>query len=212
MSELAERERVVKRSWAKPGSFHDVLIRFLKIVLPLAIGVLLAYLALSPLQKDRETSFLLDKNKVDTAAERMRVEAAEYRGRDDRGRPFTIEAARAVQATSTEPIVDINGMSARIGLNEGPATLRADRGRYDLTEQTVDVLGPIMFTAADGYRLRTSDVSVDFNKQALASDGRVRGEMPLGTFSADRMTADLADQRVVLSGRARLHIRQGGLK
>jgi lipopolysaccharide export system protein LptC len=36
--------------------------------------------------------------------------------------------------------------------------------------------------------------------------------MPLGRFSADRMTADLPLREVTLSGRARLHIVQGGLR
>ena len=34
MSELAEKDRVVKRSWAAPGGMHDFLIRAMKILLP----------------------------------------------------------------------------------------------------------------------------------------------------------------------------------
>jgi lipopolysaccharide export system protein LptC len=212
MSELAERERVIKRGWAAPGSFHDYLVRFLKMALPALIGVLLAYLLLSPLSKKREISFLLDKNKVEVARERLKVQAAQYRGQDNRGRPFVIDTAAAVQATSSEPVVDIRGMSARITLDEGPAMLRADKGRYDMEAQTVDVLGPILFTAADGYRLETSDVTINLNHQTLSSGGRVEGQMPLGRFSADRMVANLPDRRVSLSGRARLHISQRGIR
>ena len=112
MSEAATRERVRKQGWAAPGGMHDFLVRLLKIVLPTAIGVLLAYLALAPLQKGRDISFILDKNKVNTARERMRVQSARYRGQDNKGRPFTIDAASAVQATSQDPIVEIMGMSA----------------------------------------------------------------------------------------------------
>jgi lipopolysaccharide export system protein LptC len=36
--------------------------------------------------------------------------------------------------------------------------------------------------------------------------------MPLGTFSADRLSADLPERTVVLDGGARLHINQGALK
>ena len=212
MSEAAERERVLKRGWAAPGGFHDFLMRFLKIALPAAVGVLLAYLALAPLQESREISFLLDKNKVDVARERMRVEQAQYRGLDNQGRPFTLDARSAVQATSKEQIIDILGMSARIGLDEGPATLQAERGRYDLAQQRVDVIGPIMFAAADGYRLRTRDVRVDFNDQTLFSNGRVEGSMPLGTFSADRLEVDLPQRNVTLRGRVRLRIVQSGLR
>jgi lipopolysaccharide export system protein LptC len=212
MSEAADRERVIKRSWARPGSAHDFLVRFLKIALPSGIGVLLAYLALAPLVENRESSFLLDKNKVEVAREKMRVERAQYRGLDNVGRPFTVNASSAVQPNAATQLVDINGMSANILLDEGRAALRADKGRYDMEKQTVDVLGPILFTAADGYQLRTSDVRVDFPTRTMASSGRVQGSMPLGTFSADRMEADLPGRKVVLTGRARLHIVQGAIR
>jgi lipopolysaccharide export system protein LptC len=117
-----------------------------------------------------------------------------------------------VQETSQDPIVEILGMAAEIGLDNGPATLRANRGRYDMEAQSVDIVGPIQFTAADGYRLMTRDVTVDLNDQTLKSNGTVEGQMPLGRFTADKLEADLPDRQVVLTGRARLHIRQGGLR
>ncbi|MFN3387878.1 MAG: LPS export ABC transporter periplasmic protein LptC [Allosphingosinicella sp.] len=212
MSEAADRDRVVKRSWARPGGFHDWLVRILKVALPAAVGVLLAYMLLSPLSEKKEVSFLLDKEKVDTAKERLKVEAAQYRGIDNEGRTFVIDADRAVQATSTEPIVEMQGMAARIQLAEGPATLRAERGRYDMDSQVVDVLGPILFTAADGYRLETRDVAIDLKDRTLAGSNGVEGVMPLGRFSAQRMRVNLPDRTVVLEGRVRLHINQGALR
>lgn len=212
MSDAAAKERVRKQGWAAPGGIHDFLVRLLKILLPTAIGVLLAYLALAPLQKGRDISFILDKNKVDVAKERMRVEAARYRGEDNKGRPFTIDASSAVQANSQEKIVDILGMSAEIGLDNGPATLRAGKGRYDIEAQKVDIMGPIQLSAADGYRLSTRDVGVDLNTQQLESRGSVEGTMPLGRFSADKLQADLPQKKVVLTGRARLHIKQGAIR
>jgi lipopolysaccharide export system protein LptC len=212
MSELADGKRAAKRGWARPGGAHDWLMRFLKIVLPAGVGLLLAYLLLSPLSKEKEISFLLDKNKVDQARERMKMQSAEYRGLDDQGRPFTIQAAQAVQAKSSVPIVDIGGMAARIELKEGPARITADRARYNIETQKVDVLGPILFTAADGYRLETRDVALDLNKHTAVSGGGVEGRMRLGRFTAGGMNVDLPQRRVVLTGRPRLHIEQGALR
>jgi lipopolysaccharide export system protein LptC len=78
--------------------------------------------------------------------------------------------------------------------------------------QHVNVAGPIRVTAADGYRLETRDVLVDLNQRTLQSHGRVDGRMPLGSFSGDRLRADLNSRTVVLDGRARLRIVQGGLR
>jgi lipopolysaccharide export system protein LptC len=212
MSEQADRERAVKRSWARPGGAHDILVRMLKIGLPVAVGLLLAYVFLSPLSKDKEVSFLLDKNKVEVAKERMKVQSAQYRGLDDKGRPFTVNADRALQPSSTDPIVQISGMSAEMQLPDGQGRVTADRGRYNLDNQKVDVIGPIHVTAPQGYRLQTRDVTMDFNSKKLSGQKGVEGQMPLGRFSASRLEADLRQRNVKLSGRARLHIEQGALR
>jgi lipopolysaccharide export system protein LptC len=143
MSELADQERLARRAWAAPGSGHDRTIRGLKIGLPAAIGAILAFLAFSPLEQSQEPSFVLDKTKVGHAEERMRVEMAQYRGQDNRGRPFVLTARQALQRSSAVPVVDIAGMRARIQLDDGPAQVEAQRGRYDLSADRVDIVGPI---------------------------------------------------------------------
>jgi lipopolysaccharide export system protein LptC len=200
--------RPARSGWARPGGAHDYLVKALKILLPAGVGVLLAYLLLSPLGKDREISFLLDKNKVDVAEERLKVQKAQYRGQDNKGRAFNIDAQRALQPSSSDPVVQIEGMAAKIQLDDGPASIKADNGRYNMDTQNVDVLGPILFTAADGYRLETRDVAVDLNKNRLRSGQGVQGSMPLGRFTAGKMEVDLSARTVVLTGRAQLHMRR----
>ena len=211
MSELADRERVARRRWAAPGRSHDKVIGAMKLALPAAIGVLLAFLAFAPLEEKQEVSFLLDKNKVEHAEERMRVESAQYRGQDSRGRPFLLSARQALQQTSAVPIVNVRDMSAQILLEDGPARIVARQAQYDMTTDKVDVQGPILVTAADGYRLATRDVIVDLRQRNLASRGRVSGRMPLGQFTAGRLEVDLPQRRAVLSNRARVHIVQGAV-
>lgn len=212
MSELAERERIVKRGWAAPGGFHDRFIRFLKIAMPALIGVTLAFLAFAPLEEKQEVSFVLDKTKVDQAEERMRVQSAQYRGQDDQGRPFVLSARSALQESSADPVVQIRDMNAQIRLNSGPARLEALAARYNMDSDQVDVVGPIQLTAADGYTLETSNVRIDLRSQQLASRGSVQGKMPLGRFTAGRLEADLEQRTVVLGDRARLHIEQGVIR
>ena len=212
MSELAERERLVKRRWALPGGSHDRVIHVLKLGLPALIGVVLAFLAFSPLEDKQEVSFVLDKNKVGRAEDRLRVQSAQYRGQDDRGRPFVLNARSALQQSSADQVVEISNMSAEIALDNGPARLEANRARYNMENDKVDVMGPIRVTASDGYQLDTRDVEIDMRRRRLASRGAVEGRMPLGRFSANRLQANLGDRTVVLEGRARVHIVQGGVR
>jgi lipopolysaccharide export system protein LptC len=212
MSELAERERVVKRGWAAPGGFHDVIVRLLKWGLPAIVLVFLGYLLISPLSHDKEVSFLLDKNKVATAKERLKTQAAEYRGTDDNGRAFTLNADRAIQATSNVPIIQITGVKARMDLKDGEAVMRADSGRYHMDQQKVDVDGPVHVVSTNGDHLETRDASLDLNTHILSGQSGVEGDMPLGHFTATTMRADLRDHKLALGGRVHFHIVQGGLK
>jgi lipopolysaccharide export system protein LptC len=210
--ELRERDRVAKRGWAAPGGAHDWLVRLFKIGLPAGVGVLLAYLLISPLSDNKEVSFLLDKKKVDVAHERVKTQTAQYRGVDNQGRPFLVDAQKAVQATSSVPIVDIAGMSAQIQLKDGPATISADQAKYHMDQQKADVIGPVVVNGANGYRLETRDVNLDLNNHKLAGSNGVQGKMPLGRFTAGTLAADLPNRQVTLGGRAHLHIDQGGLR
>jgi lipopolysaccharide export system protein LptC len=272
MSEAAVRERVRKRGWASPGGMHDVAVRVLKIGLPAAIGVLMAFLALAPLNRGQEISFLLDKNKVELTRERLRVAQARYRGQDNKGRPFLLSAQSAAQMSGGDPVVSIQNIEAQMRLDTGLATVAAPAARYDLQAETIAMNGPVrfqdaqgyrlaagasvlnvstqvltsrepatliapdgrrvetrsatvnlnnrritsdqpvLFVAPDGYRLRTSNAAVDIDQRRMVSDRPINGQMPLGTFSADTMQVDMNDRKVVLQGRARLHIEQGKLK
>jgi len=212
MSELARRDRAAKRHWAEPGGNHDRLVRVTRIVLPILILALLVILAIAPFDRRGDASFILDKNKVDAAQERMRVEAARYTGTDDKGQGFLISADRAIQPTSDRPVVDIEGMRARLDLARGPLSIQAQRGRYNLDQQKVAVDGPVRVVGPDGYRLETRDVGIDLKRRTLASSGRVVGDMRLGHFEAGRISADLGTRIVVLDGGVRLNIRQGAVR
>ncbi|MDP9086385.1 MAG: LPS export ABC transporter periplasmic protein LptC [Pseudomonadota bacterium] len=199
-------------SWAKPGSSHDRLVRLLKFGLPTLGLILLLLLAIAPFGKKSEVSFLLDKNKADKAQERMRVETARYTGSDDKGQPFEINADHAVQQSSAVRVVDINGMKAKVGLDQGPVSIAAEHGRYDLDRQSVAVPGAVKVRDEKGYHIDTSNVKVDLKRKQLNSGGPVSGTMKLGAFSANHLSADLGNRTVTLNGGARLKIVQGAVK
>jgi lipopolysaccharide export system protein LptC len=212
MSEAQARERIVKQRWAEPGSGHDRIVRWSKIALPSAVGVLVAILALAPLDKKGDVSFILDKKKVQSAPERMRVESARYTGTDTKGQQFTMIANRAIQRSSDTPLVDIRGMFARLNQTQGPVLIAADKGRYNLDTQRVAIDGPVNVAGADGFRLNTSNVMVDLKQRQLASQGPAEGAVRLGQFRANRIHADLGEHTVVLDGGARLKIVQGAVR
>lgn len=209
MAKAAPASRPSRPRWAVPGGSHDRIVGWSKIVLPMAVGLLIAVLALAPLDRGGDVSFILDKNKVDNAPERMRVEAARYSGTDDKGRAFSLSAKRAVQPRADVPQVDIEGIFAELALVQGPLRIAAEAGHYNLDSQILSVPGAIRVEGPDDYRLATSGVTVDMRRRRVESAGPVSGRIGLGPFSAGRLSADLGARSVVLDGGARLKIEQG---
>ena len=204
MSESADLIRDKRQHWAAPGGWHDRKVRFLAVWLPGAVGVVLAAMIIGPLFARREISFLLDRNKVALTQERLRVSNAMYRGIDGQGRPFTVIADKAVQASIKEPVVKMDKLAARLRMSDGPAELIAQNGAYNYQAETVSVAGPVVFTAADGYRIITQNVSIDLKQRRIGGTGGVSGSVPAGTFRADRVSADLEQRIVTLDGNVRL--------
>lgn len=209
MSQLAEVERSKRRLWAARGGPHDRLVRTLQVGLPLSVGALVAVLLYAPFSHRGEISFLLAKDEIEVTGQRIQVQAARYRGTDSQGRPFTLSADSAVQRSSADPVVRMRGLIGAIAMADGPAELVAAAGRYDPSNETVAVDGAVRFTAADGYRLETGNVMIDLTSRRLASGQAVAGRLPIGTFSADRISANLETRTVTLTGHARLRINQG---
>lgn len=208
----AKALRSRRQHFAAPGGSHDKLVRFLAKALPMAVGVIAALMIITPLSPRGEISFLLDRNKVAMINERLSVDNAMYRGQDDDGRPFSLTAGEAVQRSSREGIVRLNDLVASIVLPEGPARIAADGGAYDIDREIVSVVGPLRMQAADGYSMVARGVSINLDTHRMVGSGGVEGAVPAGTFSADRIEADLGARTVSLIGNAKLQMRPGELR
>jgi len=211
-TEQARALRSARQHFAAPGGRHDKLVGFLARALPMGVGLLAALMVITPLSPRGEVSFLLDRNKVALIDERLAVANALYRGQDDQGRPFSLQAGQAVQRSSSEGVVRMNDLVARILLADGPARLTAESGAYTIDSEVMRVFGPVRLTASDGYTMVARDVSIDLKTRRMTGAGGVEGVIPAGTFSADRLEADLSARTITLDGNARLRMVPGQLR
>jgi lipopolysaccharide export system protein LptC len=212
MTARADRIRERRRAFAAPGSSLDRTVRWLAVGLPALVGVLAALMVVTPLGPRGEVSFLLDRNKVSTTANRLVVDNAVYRGEDAEGRPFTLSAGSAVQRSVTVPVVRMRDLVGRMLLQEGPAQITAELGSYNYRTEQVAVDSEVNFVAADGYRMTTRGVSIDLGDKTMTGGGGVSGATPAGTFSADSIEANLATRTVALKGSARLRMIPGKME
>lgn len=212
MTIAADQMRTKRQAFAAPGSSLDRIVRLLAVGLPALVGVVAALMVITPLSPRGEISFLLDRNEVAIADDRMRVDDAMYRGQDNRGRPFSLNAGEAVQRSNQVQQVEMENLTARIVLPEGPAVLSASAGTYAINDDQVRVPGIVQFTASDGYAISARNVTIDLADRMLFGEGRVSGEIPAGQFSADSMRADLNARTITLDGNARMTMVPGQLR
>jgi lipopolysaccharide export system protein LptC len=208
----AKELRSQRQHFAAPGGSHDRMVQFLARALPMAVGVVAALMVITPLSPRGEVSFLLDRNKVAMIDQRLAVSNAMYRGEDDNGRPFSLTAGEAVQRSSSEGIVRMRDLMAQILLSDGPARISAESGAYDIDREVVSIDGALRMTTADGYEFVARGVSVDLPARTMVGSEGVEGAVPAGTFSADRITADLDARVISLQGNARLTMQPGELR
>src|SRR3546814_13071030 len=103
----------------------------MKWLLPALAGVVGAAMLTWPVMGGHDFSFILAKDRVAIATERLKITRAVYRGEDTKGQPFTISAGSAVQQTSNDPIVELRNLPARLQMADGPASVGAHSGNYD---------------------------------------------------------------------------------
>ena len=212
MSAAADRIRSKRQHFAAPGGSLDRAVRLLAWLLPALVGSVFALMVITPLSPRGEVSFLLDRNKVDIANNRLSVDSALYRGQDEQGRPFSISADQAVQRSASVPVVLMRELQARILLQGGPAALVADRGSFQLEEDVVTIDGMVRFTASDGYTMEARNVLIDLADKTMLGRGGISGVIPAGTFSANSIVADLEERSIALDGNARMRMVPGQLR
>lgn len=201
---LSPRQRA-----ALPGSGWDRLVTVVKIALPLLAALLLAVIVVWPLTSAQEFSFLLSKDKVAMSRERLRTDNALYRGQTARGQPFQIRAKGAVQRSSAVPVVELSALTADLQMTEGPARVTAPGGRYEMNHDLLVIAGPVRLDSAAGYTLNGADVRISLVDRRVVSDLPVTGTVPLGTFRANNLRADISGRHIQLGGGTHLHIVPG---
>lgn len=200
-ADLSHRQRA-----ALPGSHRDTLFGFLKIALPVAAVAVLGTIIIWPLAAAQEFSFLLAKDKVEMATERLRIDRAEYRGETARGEAFVISAGGAVQRSSALPIVELTDLKARLKMADGPATVTAPAGRYFIETDKLQITGPVRLDSAAGFSLDSATVDIDLNARTVVTREPVTGVLPIGRFTANSLSADIQGRNVVLDGGVHLRI------
>ena len=162
------------------------LINTSKFVLPAAAVVLLASIALWPEFNEAADKARFVYNGL-RAMDGARLTNAHYRGIDERGRPYTVTAATAVQRDAEQ--VDLTVPNADMTLENGTwINVKSKRGVFMRKAQQLDLSDDVVLYRDDGTTMTTSSASVEMKAGAASGAAPTHVEGPFGTLDASGFT------------------------
>ncbi len=178
-----------------------------KWLLPVVALGLLASIALWP-EFERQT----DEARV--AVRRLshvegsgRLVNARYQSVDERGRPYTVTAASAVQAGPKR--VNLTTPKGDITLQNGSwLMVQSKHGVYLQHTGQLDLSGNVLLYRDDGTTIRSATASVDLKRGGAASSDDVSAEGPFGTLDASGFALVDKGSTIQFTGPARLVLNQ----
>ncbi|BDB96428.1 hypothetical protein HYD_5610 [Candidatus Hydrogenosomobacter endosymbioticus] len=137
-------------------------------------------------------------------SERDSVTDAKFFSIDDKKRQYSFYAKKAQRETSSLftflfPKVELKDKNIRYFLD-------GERASYDKAKEVIKVSGNVSFKDSRKYKITTESASMDMKTKDIFGNALVKGNGPLGVFSAERFKILDHGNRILLNGRAKMVI------
>ena len=130
-----------------------------------------------------------------------------FRGRDTKGRAYSVTAADAVRDTRHPDRVRLNKVLIHLqGDGPNPMSVVAKSGDLDQTRHVLRLAGGVNADNGSGNRFSSDRAIIDTESGAGRGDSAVVGEGPLGRITASSYSVSENGQRIVFSGGVRSHL------
>lgn len=191
---------------------HSRRVRWLKVMLPglavLMTGGLIAYSVL--IIPDHAT---IAPAGPSPAEGKLVMDAPRLEGFTGDGRAYSVDAARATQDYDQQDIVDLEGIDAKMPIENGNwARVETSNGTYDRIANTLDVPTDIVVTTTDGLVARLKSAFLDINNGTLKTTSPIDIQSYGSRITADSMQVLDNGKRAVFENRVKVHIDLGRLK
>jgi lipopolysaccharide export system protein LptC len=124
---------------------------------------------------------------LSAAIDGARVRNAHYNGVDERGRPYTVTAATAIQRDAER--VDLTVPNADMTLENGTwINVKSKLGVYMRKAQQLDLSENVVLYRDDGTTMTTATATVEMQAGAASGASATHVEGPFGTLDATGFT------------------------
>ncbi len=206
MTAAGETAPVIRRPKPPQLQRRARVVAALRLILPAVAALLLTVLALWSRFGLDTTSFRLAIGSIDVGnIDSLSMSNAHFEGIDDRKRPFTVSAEKAVQVDEKSDIIDLIQPQADITLEDGAwLSLTADGGRLQRSKKLLDLTGQVNLFHDQGYELHTRNVHVDLANNNAVGNEPVQGQGPAGELTSQGIEVKDSGTRITFLGHAHM--------
>jgi lipopolysaccharide export system protein LptC len=185
---------------------HSRRVRRLKIVLPLLAVIMAAGFAGYSFVSTPAPAPIQTEGSVFEEG-KLVMNSPKLEGFTKDGRPYSVNAARAIQDFDKQDIINLDGIDAKMPIEtDNWAKVEAVGGVYDRTANTLDVPTDILVTTTDGMVAKLKSAFLDINNGSLKSATPVDIQSHGSRITADSMAVLENGRRVIFETRVRLYI------
>ncbi len=201
---LKRRERAIRAARR-----HTIVVRTLRVVLPLAsLGLLSFYVLFADLRVTIGQNTLQARN-VAISQDKLTITRPRLNGATADGATYIVNARAAKQSLKERNIVDLDAIEAVLRRPDGDwVEMKAKTGRFFQSQERLHLSGGIRVVRKDGSRARLASADIYIPNEKLVSKEPVTVEMLNGTVRARSMELELRSRRVRFAGAVRVRLRK----
>ena len=169
------------------GGLHSRIVRYARVLLPLAALALLSTLFLVADRVDPSNAIVFAGEEITERAADQQLTAPRAVGRTSGGTAFELRADAARPDPADPRRLTMDALRLRLDEPSGTTTIAARSGLVDSASRGVTLSGMVEVDGPRDMRLRTERLDGSLDALRLTAPGRIEGSAAFGDFTAGRM-------------------------
>ncbi len=202
--EFVGRER--ENSDFEKAQRHTKRVGWLKYLLPITAFVIISSIA-AALMLRPTIPVNISVGKIGLEEGKLVMNNPKLNGFDPKKRPFSVEAARAIQSVEDPTKVEMEKIIAKLPMEEGLfANVNAGNGSYDATAKTLELGGGVDVVTTDGMKIKMQDAYIDMKAGTLNTHRSINFTSEKASISSQSLEIFDNGDRIVFDTNVRLTI------
>ena len=148
------------------------------------------------------------KNPLDITKNLKKTKNFTFQGIDELNQPFYLHAKKYQKITNSKNKLLFEKPKAEINLKKGKwLTMIAKEGIFDIENQTLELIGDVLFLHSDGQQIDTNNAIIDLKKAKIYGNKKIFGKTETINFSSEGFEIEKTGKTYQLIGKSKIKIK-----